>query len=84
MQVGDGLNLQMGYLFPKNWEVSGRYTTVTLDKNITGKGVESQYTFGLSRYIVGHKLKVQTDLSYLDSEFRSDEWMWRLQFEMHF
>ncbi len=84
VQVGDGLNLQMGYLFEKNWELSGRYTTIELDKEITGKGEESQYTLGLSRYIVGHKLKVQTDVSYLDSEFQDDEWMWRLQFEIHF
>lgn len=84
VQVGNGLNLQTGYMFPSNWEVSGRYTNIDLDKNITGKDLESQYTLGLSRYIVNHKLKVQTDVSYLDLENKNNEVMWRLQFEIHF
>ena len=28
-----GLNLQRGYLFPSNWEVSVRYTNIKLDEN---------------------------------------------------
>lgn len=84
VQVGSGLNLQTGYLFPSNWEVSGRYTNITLDEDVTGKGAENQYTLGLSRFIVGHKLKIQTDLSYLDLDGNQDQWMYRLQFELHF
>ena len=84
VQVGNGLNIQTGYLFPSNWEVSGRYTNIQLDKNITGKVPENQYTLGLSRYIVGHKLKVQTDLSLLTKDGSSDQWMYRLQFDLHF
>ena len=37
VQVGSGLNLQTGYLFDKNWEISGRYTNIELDKDVTGK-----------------------------------------------
>lgn len=81
--IGDGLNLQTGYLFPNNWEVSGRYTTINLD-DITGRNPETQYTLGLSRYIVGHKLKVQTDLSYLLVNAGTDELMYRLQVDIHF
>ena len=84
VQVGTGLNLQGGYLFPCNWEVSGRYTNITLDESITGKVPENQYTLGLSRYIVGHKLKVQTDLSLLQKDGSDDQWMYRLQFDIHF
>lgn len=84
VQVGDGLNLQLGYLTKKNWEVSGRYTNIKLDENITGKVPESQYTLGLSKYIVGHKLKVQTDLSYLSLDGGTDELMYRLQLDVHF
>ncbi len=83
VQVGNGLNLQTGYLFKNNWEVSGRYTNINLDEAITGKGNEQQYTLGLSKYIVGHKLKVQTDLSYLTLGNGGDELMWRLQMEVH-
>jgi len=82
--VGNGLNLQTGYLFKSNWEVSGRMSAINLDKEITGKDAENQYTLGVSRYIVGHKLKVQSDLSYLDLDIAEDIIMFRLQFEIHF
>lgn len=81
--VGDGLNLQTGYLFKNNWEVSGRYTNINYD-NITGRDTETQYTLGLSKYLLGHKLKVQTDLSYLSIDGGTDELMYRLQMDVHF
>ena len=84
VQVGKGLNLQMGYLFNNDIELSGRYTHIELDKNITGKNPESQYTLGLSRYIVGHKLKVQTDISHLEIEGSNNKLMYRLQVDFHF
>ena len=84
VQVGNGLNLQTGYLLGKNWEVSGRYTNISLDKKITGKGSENQYTIGLSRYIVGHKLKVQTDISYSDIANSTNQLIYRLQVDIHF
>ncbi|SHI36003.1 Phosphate-selective porin O and P [Arenibacter nanhaiticus] len=84
VQVGSGLNLQTGYLFKKNWEVSGRYTNITLDQDITGKAPENQYTLGLSKYIAGHKLKVQSDISYLSLDAGKDELMFRLQMDIHF
>ncbi|WP_422090022.1 porin [Tenacibaculum ovolyticum] len=84
VQVGSGLNLQTGYLFSKNWELSGRYTNINLDEIITGKGVEDQYTLGISKYIAGHKLKVQTDVSYLDLADKKNQLMCRLQVDIHF
>ncbi|WP_158840560.1 porin [Polaribacter sp. L3A8] len=84
VQVGNGLNLQSGYLLSKTVEVSARYTNITLDKNITGKGAENQYTLGVSKYIAGHKLKVQTDVSYTDIGFKSNQLLFRLQVDIHF
>jgi len=84
VQVGDGVNLQAGYLFKNNWEVSGRYTNIKLDQEITGANPQTQYTLGLSKYIVGHSLKVQTDLSYLSEEADQDGLMYRLQLDIHF
>ncbi|WP_445957825.1 porin [Yeosuana sp.] len=83
VQVGNGLNLQAGYLFKTNWELAGRYTNIAYDKTITGRDVENQYTLGVSKYIVGHKLKVQSDISYLDFG-SNDKLMYRLQFDIHF
>ena len=84
VQVGNGYNLQTGYLLKNNWEVSGRYTNIDLDKTITGKNPEDQYTLGVSKYIVGHKLKVQSDISYLSVNGGTNELMYRLQFDIHF
>ena len=84
VQVGNGLNLQTGYLFKSNWEISGRYSDINLDENITGRNPASQYTLGFSKYIVGHKLKVQTDLSYLNLDGGTNRLTYRLQVEVHF
>ena len=84
VQVGNGLNLQAGYMLSKTLEVSGRYTNIDWDTNITGKGSENQYTLGLSKYIVGHKLKVQTDLSYLDLADKTNQLLYRFQVDIHF
>jgi hypothetical protein len=84
VQVGTGLNLQAGYLLKNDWEVSGRYTNIELDQVITGSNPESQYTLGLSKYIVGHKLKIQTDISHLEVTNGNNELMYRLQFDIHF
>jgi len=84
VQVGKGLNVQSGILFKNDWELSGRYTNIELDKDITGKGQEQQFTFGLSKFIVGHSLKVQTDLSYLDLDGSNNHFMYRLQVDIHF
>ena len=37
VNVGTGINAQMGYLFKNNWEVATRITYIELDKKITGK-----------------------------------------------
>jgi len=84
VQVGNGLNLQTGYLISKTVELSGRYTNIQLDQNITGKGSENQYTLGLSKYIVGHKLKIQSDISYLDIADKTNNLMIRFQVDIHF
>jgi len=84
VQVGQGYNFQSGYLFKNNWEISGRYSHVKLDKKITGKEPEIQYTLGLSKFLVGHSLKVQSDVSLIDTNLTNKVLMWRVQFDIHF
>ncbi|WP_339661304.1 porin [uncultured Polaribacter sp.] len=84
VQIGNGLNLQTGYLISKTLELSARYTNVTLNRNITGSGAENQYTLGVSKYISGHNLKVQTDISYTDIGSKTNELLYRIQVDMHF
>ena len=84
VQVGNGINVQSGYLLSKTVELSTRYTNIALNKSITGKGSENQYTLGLSKYVAGHKLKVQTDLSYTDIGFKTNQLLYRVQVDIHF
>ncbi len=85
VMVGNGLNFQVGYLFNCNWEVAARYTSIELDKEVTGKDIQTQYTLGVSKYVVGHKLKIQSDVSYLMTENSPDAGlMYRLQVDLHF
>ena len=72
VQVGHGVNLQSGYLFKNNWEVSGRYTNVELDKNITGKNPENQYTLGVSKYIVITSYSIHYTKLYDPASGRAD------------
>ena len=83
VQTGSSLNLMSGYLFKNNWEVTGRFTNVNYDEFLH-KGAENQYTFGVSKYIAGHKLKVQSDISYLDIVSGTNQLMYRLQVDIHF
>jgi len=83
VEVGNALNLQAGYLFPNNWEVAGRYTNLNF-KAVTGGRLEEQYTLGISRYIVGHSLKIQSDISYTTHDGIGSGLLYRLQFDMHF
>jgi len=79
--TGNAFNLQAGYLFPTNWEVAGRFTNYDPTAGI-GQREQQQYTLGLSRYIVGHSLKVQGDLSLLQEDNRDDRYQFRLQMEI--
>jgi phosphate-selective porin OprO/OprP len=84
VNAGTGLNLQAGYLFKNNYQIVGRYTSIDLDDEISNV-IENQYTLALSKYIVKHKLKIQTDLSYTDMNLNLDDGlMYRLQFEIQF
>ena len=79
---GSGYVGQVGYLFDNNYEISSRYTSVDLADGLGATKNTTEYTLGFSRYIVGHKLKVQSDVSYFVIEgASSDEYRFRLQVE---
>lgn len=82
--TGNGLNFQLGYVMKNNWEFASRYTQIN-PAATAGKDSHTQYTFAVSKYVVGHNLKVQTDVSYMTTEGSDDsDLMYRLQFDLHF
>tara|TARA_Y100000589_G_scaffold301660_1_gene312672 strand:+ start:149 stop:1420 length:1272 start_codon:yes stop_codon:yes gene_type:complete len=92
--TGTGLTVQAGYLLKNNLEPAIRYTSIApelLTGNIAGQSrdLQEMITFGLSRYVVGHSLKIQTDFSITNetdqvTEESSKEYMFRFQVEMAF
>lgn len=89
--TGEGINVQFGYLFENNVEPAFRYTAITPEVAdlASDRDAQRMYTFGLSKYVVGHALKVQTDLSFIDenAEFSFDQefdMLFRFQVEMAF
>lgn len=81
--TGNALNLQAGYLFKNNYEIAGRYTSTDYE-SVTNRDPERQYTLGLNKFIVGHKLKIQSDLSYTSVDGNEDNITFRLGFDFHF
>jgi hypothetical protein len=81
--TGSSINLQLGYLLKNNWELAGRFTQVTPEVS-TGNNNINQYTLGFSRYVVGHNLKVQGDISLTQETTKEPVIMFRLQTEFNF
>jgi hypothetical protein len=85
VRVGDGLNLATGYLFKSNWELASRYTNVSVawfDGAADKVEERNEYTVGVSRYVAGHNLKIQSDLSYIDIVGKGSRIGFRLQVEI--
>jgi hypothetical protein len=83
--TGNGFTIQAGYLLDNNLEVAMRYTTIRNDNSFSGLKDEDEVTLGLSKYIVGHDLKIQTDLSRNTNPGLDDaKYRFRMQLEVQF
>jgi phosphate-selective porin OprO/OprP len=81
--VGSAFNMAVGYFISEKIEVAGRYTTLNY-ADVTGTSPVTMYTLGLNKFVVGHKLKVQGDISYSTKNGESDAIIFRTGFELHF
>jgi len=81
--TGSALNVQLGYLFQNNVELAGRITTVD-PEDVTARTDFNQYTLGISKYVSGHNLKIQSDITLTSENGLStdDDLMFRLQVEL--
>jgi len=80
---GKAFNIQAGYVFKSNYEIAARYSTNDFN-SITNLSDRKEYTLGGSKYIVGHKLKVQADLNYARHDDIDDYISFRFGFDFHF
>lgn len=85
---GHGLNVQGSYLFKNNWELISRYSEVKPGRELaTFTPYTQQYTIGTTKYIRGHRVKLQGDVTLETKEWltnttpASKNWQVRLQVE---
>ena len=81
--VGSAINMAMGYFISEKIEVAGRYTALNY-ADVTDASPVTMYTLGLNKFVVGHKLKVQSDISYSTKNGESEAIIFRTGFELHF
>lgn len=86
---GCGLNLQTSYLFHNKWEIALRNSTMfpkQIVQPLAGYGRWNQTTVGITRYLIGHSLKLQADASYNYKSEAADpnynRWEIRFQLEL--
>ncbi|MFY0599601.1 MAG: FmdC precursor [Cyclobacteriaceae bacterium] len=78
---GEGLTVSSGYVFKNNVELSSRFTKLTPISILSSIDETSEYMFGVSKYVVGHSLKIQSDFSYTEIKNARKFYMVRVQFE---
>lgn len=81
--TGQGIVIQGGYVLPSNWEFAGRFTDIDADDASTINDI-TEYTFGISKYVREHNLKMQTDYSYQDIPDGDNQTVFRFQVEVAF
>ncbi|MGL5273109.1 MAG: porin [Phocaeicola sp.] len=90
MRVGKGLNFQTSYIFPSNWEIALRNSTILPNEDIQKQLKYTRYnqtTVGVTKYLIGHSLKLQLDASYnakkmVDPTSNGNGYEFRVQVEL--
>ena len=85
--VGEGVDAQLSYVFPSNYQVAARYSTQKAAKSIENLAADANdMSLSVSKYVLSHKLKFQMEYSYGTLKFADDleqkTWYARLQVEI--
>jgi len=89
VNVGQGFNGQLSKLFPSRYEVATRYTLVAPGRDLAGlDGRTEDLLFGGTKYLNGHRIKLQLHAGYRWRE-RSMELdapgnQWTMMFQVEF
>lgn len=85
--VGHGMDYQLSYLFPSNYELIGRFSNQKVHKDIEMYSPDSdQYSIGVTKYIWEHSFKAQMEVSMDDLNYYNGDsrqvWLVRFQVEI--
>ncbi|MCW4468537.1 OprO/OprP family phosphate-selective porin [Flavobacterium sp. MFBS3-15] len=85
--TGNGMDYQLSYLFPSNYELIGRFSKQKANSDIAVLAPDAkQYSIGFTKYVWEHAFKAQLEftldeLSYFDNTSKQN-WYIRFQVEM--
>lgn len=85
--VGSGMDYQLSYVFPTNYEIIGRFSNQNMHHDIKALTPDSkQYSLGVTKYLWEHAFKLQgevtlSDLEYFDGRNKQN-WYVRFQVEI--
>jgi hypothetical protein len=89
--TGHSAFIKGSYVFKKNWGIGSSITWLSPTSEIAEFTDQvDEYALGISKYIKGHKLKVQTDIAYeirhnkYFDQLVNDNWQIRFQVELGF
>ena len=89
--IGHSAFVKGSYVLKKNWGLISSITWVSPSRDISEFTDDiDEYALGISKYIKGHKLKVQADIAYENrhnkyfDQILNDNWQVRLQIELGF
>ena len=84
--TGNGVNVQTSYIFPSNWEIAVRNSTMLPKeevRDLVGYKTYNQTTLAVTKYLIGHNLKLQADASYNHKAEATDGYnRWQLRFQI--
>jgi len=83
--VGDGMDYQLSYVFPTNYEIIGRFSTQKMHEDIQALTPDSkQYSLGVTKYLWEHAFKLQGEVTLSDLDYfdRSNKQNWYVRFQL--
>jgi len=85
--AGNGSFMKGSYVFKSNWGVASSITWVNPIEEIAQYTSDvTEYAIGVTKYIKGHKLKVQSDIAYENRPTASEQQLifdnWQIRFQV--
>lgn len=86
--AGHGMDYQLSYIFPKDYEIIGRFSNQKMKDELFQANMpnQNQYSIGLTKYIWEHAFKIQTEFTLDEMKFhdgsKKNNWYVRFQIEI--